>query len=64
MTDPKQLYLDVKIDKNKTLASFIECKSTELIISALKEFCMEDSLNQNFLIPIEEIVSENQEHEN
>tara|TARA_B100000427_G_scaffold22698_1_gene17026 strand:+ start:4359 stop:5075 length:717 start_codon:yes stop_codon:yes gene_type:complete len=50
MTDPKQLYLDVKIDKNKTLASFIECKSTELIISALKEFCMEDSLNQNFFL--------------
>ena len=38
MTNPKQLFLDVKIDKSKTLDSFIKCDSTELIYQALKEF--------------------------
>tara|TARA_Y100000814_G_scaffold241750_1_gene186287 strand:+ start:74 stop:790 length:717 start_codon:yes stop_codon:yes gene_type:complete len=50
MTNPKQLFLDVKIDKSKTLDSFIKCDSTELIIQALKEFCKEDSLNQFFYL--------------
>lgn len=50
MTNPKQLYLDVKIDQTKNLSDFIQCKSTDLIIKALKEFCTEESLNQNFFL--------------
>jgi len=46
MNNPKQLFLDVKIDKKKTLDSFISCDSTKVVLRALKEFCEEDSINQ------------------
>ena len=38
MNQPKQLHLDVRIDKSITLDNFISCSSTKLVLEASNDF--------------------------
>lgn len=46
MNQPKQLHLDVRIDKSITLDNFISCSSTKLVLEASNDFVS----NNNFTL--------------
>ena len=50
MNQPKQLYLDLRLEAHISLDNFIECDSTKLIIVAVKDFISRSRGTKNFFL--------------
>jgi DnaA family protein len=48
--DPKQLFLDIKLDESVSLENFIRCNSTNIALSILSNIMESSSISNSFLL--------------
>ena len=48
--DPKQLFLDIKLDESVSLKNFIRCNSTNIALSILSNIMESSSISNSFLL--------------